>query len=99
MTAKIVECALFYNLKNHLEGKESYWLSVKAINENISSDSEAYRQMTKNVCIVPLTSLQFGKQTRPDETILSGRLLNGHWTHLTPFFQWQNDLADRDRKE
>ena len=50
MTAKIVECALFYNLKNHLEGKESYWLSVKAINENIGTDSEAYRNLdTKEI--------------------------------------------------
>ena len=43
---KIVVCALFYKLKNHLEGKESYWLSVKAINENIGSDSEAYRYLS-----------------------------------------------------
>ena len=46
----IVVCALFYKLKNHFEGKESYWLSVKAINENIDSDSEAYRNLdTKEI--------------------------------------------------
>ena len=42
----IVECRLFYKLENHFEGKESYWLSVKAMNENIGSDSEAYRYLS-----------------------------------------------------
>ena len=45
LTHMIVVCALFYELKNHLECKESYWFSVKAINENIGSDSEAYRNL------------------------------------------------------
>ena len=46
MPHMIVVCALFYKLKNHLEGKESYWLSVKPINENIDSDREASRYLS-----------------------------------------------------